>query len=232
MSKKPAVVTPRWLDAFPSGRFAQLPLEVLLDTRLQARHLKVYAVLCLHAGHSGYTSLSAATLSEISGVSLKEISKSTTALEGWGYLMKKQQGFNDTNAYQLSAPDISPEFLRVVSAKRLPDEEYETKRALAVQAGKDRFALLGSPPVPQLRAARVALAPAELVYVPDSPDDYGVFALDGSVLPLTRQQALRWFIDYCTNGSACDLPFKAHHKVWERWGFTRADVKNFKPDLF
>lgn len=232
MSKKLAASTSRWLDAFPSGRFSQLPLEILLDTRLQARHLKVYAVLCLHAGHSGYTSVSAATLSEISGVSLKEVSKATTSLEDWGYLMKKQQGFNDVNAYQLQGFDVPLEFQRVVSPKRLPDEEYETKRALAVEAGKARFALLGSPSVPELSAARVALAPAELAYIPSGPDDYGVRALDGSILPLTRQQALRLHIDYFTNGPACVLPFKADFKIFERWNFTRADVKAFNPDLF
>lgn len=122
-----------FLNQFPSLRYARVPLEVLLDTRIARRHLVVLSAILLHADNDGFAWPTVHTLSEITGFSRTEVSRTTTDLLKLGYIGKKQTGFNMPTKYQVMCPSYEPSVLRKISNKKLSKENYEAKLEAAKQ---------------------------------------------------------------------------------------------------
>jgi hypothetical protein len=112
---------------FPSNRFARVPYEVLLDTRLARRHLAVLSTILLHADDAGRARPTLKTLSEITGVTTTEVSRTTSDLVRFGYLKRGQLGYNQPNQYEINCPMYNDGDLRQTSDKRVSDEAYAAK---------------------------------------------------------------------------------------------------------
>jgi hypothetical protein len=112
---------------FPSQRFARVPYEVLLDTRLARRHLAVLSAILLHADDAGKARPTLKTLSEITGVTTTEVSRTTSDLVRFGYLKRGQLGYNQPNQYEINCPMYNDEDLRQTSDKRMSNEAYAAK---------------------------------------------------------------------------------------------------------
>lgn len=117
-----------FISSFPSGRFARVPLEVLTDSRLKPRPRLVLMALLLHANDDGECRPTLATLSEMLDIPPAEVSRATTELVKLGYLTKKQSAYNAPNHYVIASPAYPADALRVVTDKRVSDEDYKKKR--------------------------------------------------------------------------------------------------------
>jgi hypothetical protein len=112
---------------FPSKRFARVPYEVLLDNRLAPRHLSVLAVIALHADDTGKARPTRQTISEITGMPVTEVSRTTSDLVRFGYLKRGQIGYNQPNQYEITCPAYSEGDLRRTSDKRMNGDDYAAK---------------------------------------------------------------------------------------------------------
>lgn len=113
-------------------KFAIIPAAALLDMRIGASELRVYAALSLHATKSRSCSITHARIAEICGFSeksVKYVSVCIRKLAEYGYVIIKHQGFKRPNIYSLvdvTATDDN-ENLRTVTNRRLPDEVYKER---------------------------------------------------------------------------------------------------------
>lgn len=116
--------------SFP--KFAILPAAILLDTRIGASELRVYAALSLHAAKSRSCCVTHARIVEICGFSeksIKYVSVCIRKLVEFGYVTVKPQGFKRPNIYLLSDVAITKnnKNLRTVTDRRVSNDEYSQR---------------------------------------------------------------------------------------------------------
>ncbi len=111
------------------SRFAIIPAQALLDTRLSPRHLSVLLAIGLDTDKVGWCFLSQETIGEILGLSTSMVNAVITTLESCGYLQIINQ-YNDlAKAVSMMRVKmdaiVEPQFLRKVTTLMTPAASTE-----------------------------------------------------------------------------------------------------------
>ena len=113
-----------------SGSFSIVPLEVVQDSRLTLRHIKVLvALFSFRSKNTNTVFPSRKKLSEITGIREDTISLVTTELVKLGWLNKEGKGgFSMSAKYTITVPDLEtlPDSSRVHDLSTLPDSSRST----------------------------------------------------------------------------------------------------------
>lgn len=119
-------------------RYAQVPMQLLLDSRLAPRHLQIMTVLILHANReTGVCAISRETIMDFTGYNISTISKATKDLSKFGWLDKSRQ-WSAANIYRVILPVFDSRILREIKSRRIPDVEWHARQK-EVAERQERF---------------------------------------------------------------------------------------------
>ncbi|WP_322007700.1 hypothetical protein [Paraburkholderia tropica] len=120
------------------ARYAQIPAQLLLDSRLAPRHLQIMMVMILHANRdTGVCKISRETIADYTGYTVTVISKATKALMEFGWLEKSRQWCN-ANIYRVILPKFGEGVLRDIQNRRQPEDVWAARQAEVLER-QERF---------------------------------------------------------------------------------------------
>ncbi|MCP2084748.1 UNVERIFIED_ORG: hypothetical protein J2Y81_000765 [Paraburkholderia sediminicola] len=114
-----------------ANRFGLVPADLLLDTRLSAVQVRLLLVLMMHAkSDTGISSVTYVAIEDWMDLKERQLRNHFNKLVEYGWLRKQQSGTNRPNEYELILPDFASDDLRVITSRRMTDEQYADKKRL------------------------------------------------------------------------------------------------------
>lgn len=136
---------PSWMK---DQSFAQVPEELLLDTRVSHAQLRLMVILCKHADTLGRVDITQARMAEFYGCGKTKTGEPNTVpvslmlkeLEKLGWVKKnKHKAFNGNKTYELKLVSLKEEEKRKVSERMLDEKSYQAVKAKNKKEGLNRF---------------------------------------------------------------------------------------------
>jgi hypothetical protein len=142
--KKIIKSTKKWYEN-SMHRFALLPADALLDSRLNAQHIRFLLIIAAHAQiATGICIVTQAALGEWLSksngepLSERQVRNLATELRDFGWLRFKRIGPHCPNRYQLVLPELAESNLRTITDRKIDDVEY-TKKMEKIHADQKAF---------------------------------------------------------------------------------------------
>jgi Helix-turn-helix domain len=121
------------------GRFCILPIEVLKDTRLTPRDLRVLIALHAFKDRFGCCWPSRGLLAEMTGLSLPRVSSATTRLAAFGWLRKEGNGGRSRSCrYWLRIPETVTESVTVTESDTKTVTDPVTQTVSETERGREQ----------------------------------------------------------------------------------------------